>query len=254
MTKSAEEKIAVIVAELRAKGRPVPRTVSEIPCFPRHTWVDLQDAWKAERLRLQRFAYKLDRDIFDLFASRGEQIMLTVYTSAVYLVPVACAALAFVHSWWWLIGIVFPAIGVKKTQALYNGIIYRTAFSSEDFFCFLYFARQVSVTTADYRKSYFWNPDEEAGIVAASVQQGEFHFKESTRQLDRDSVRKFEQEIASWRRERAVGALRLLEAVLSGDKAAAERLHPELTPMESSAVTNFLKRSAGMAVEPETGQ
>lgn len=248
MTKTAEEKVAKIVSELRAKGRPVPRTISEIPGFPCQTWEELQRAWKSEHLLLQRFSVHFEGDIFGLFATGGERFQLTAYSTATYLVPLAAIALAFVDSWWWLIGIVFPVIGVKRTKALYNGAIYRAAFSTEAFFCFLYFARQVSVTTVDYKKSYFWNPDEEANAVEHQARrpgppaEGPLSGGDAAIRREGPAFREFEQEISTWPPEEAALGLQLLYALLSGDKFAVTRLSQKLTHVQFVLVHSAMKR------------
>ena len=234
MTESAERDVAEMVVALRGKGHPIPRRIGEIPDFPCQTWNELLDAWRSDRLLLQRFSVHFDSNLFSLFATRGERLQLPFYSTGIYLIPVASIALAFVHSWWWVIGVAFPVIGFKKTKSLYNGAIYRAAFSSETIFCYLYFLKQINLATPDFQSIYYWDAEKkEEGDRAAAPNM-----------ITRESpiIQEFEKEIGTWPREQAVIALQLLEATLSGDSDAVDRLHQELTVQQFRTVTNVLRR------------
>lgn len=234
MTGSAEQKVEQIAAILREKGHPVPRTIDEIPDFPCRTWNELLEAWKSDRLLLQRFSVNFDGDTFGMFATRGERILSPIYGVGMFLVPVASIALAYLHSWGWLIGLLFPIVAFKKQKGLYNGAIYRAAFSAEPIFCYLYFLKQVNLATPDFKRIYYWGAekkDEEDGPATAA-------------KITRENpiMQEFEQEISTWPREQAVIALQLLEATLSGDGDTIDKLYPELTPKQFHTVTNLLRR------------
>lgn len=234
MTGSAERIVAEMVVALRAKGHSIPRSIGEIPDFPCRTWSELLEAWELDRLLLQRFSAHFDSNLFGMFATRGERLQLPFYSMGIYVIPVASVALAFIQSWWWLIGVAFPVIGFKRTKSLYNGAIYRAAFSSETIFCYLYFLRQVNLATPDFQNIYYWGAEKKEERDKAAAPN----------LISRKSpiVEEFEKEISTWPPEQAVIALQLLEATLSGDGDAIERLHQELTVQQFRTVTNVLRR------------
>lgn len=166
MTDSLDEKVAEMVVGLRAKGHPIPQTIAAIPEFPCRTFDELQKALESGRLLLQRFSSDFDNSTFSIFATGGERLLAKHYMVGTVLIPIASVILVFMYSWWWLFGIAFLVIGFKKTKSLYNSVILRAAFSSETIFCYLYFIRQVSVSTPDYQQTYYWKSDEAPAVTS----------------------------------------------------------------------------------------
>lgn len=171
MTIQGEEKIIQIVESMRDKGRSLPDTIAEIPRLPYQSFPELLRALETQEVRLQRFAYELNSTIFALIATPPERFWLSTYTSSFAIAPIAAVTLGYFLSWWWLLLVLLIPVAMARTKALYNGVIFRAAFNSERAFCFLYFARQISIVSADYRISYFWSEDEgdEAALAATKT-------------------------------------------------------------------------------------
>lgn len=98
----AEAKVLRIAEEMRKKGKPIPRSLHELPDFPFSTFESLREALAQRRMLMQRFSIHCESDIFNLFASRFQCARFSVYLALVFLLPVAAIVLAFAHSWWWL--------------------------------------------------------------------------------------------------------------------------------------------------------
>lgn len=158
-----EDKANRILDSLQEKGRSVPRSIADIPRLPYDTFIDLSKAFERQEVRLQRFAYAMDPGFFDSFASAFERFRFSTYTASMFIIPIAAIALGYFVSWWCLLLILLVPVAMKVSKKLYDKVLFRAAFSSEAIFCFLYFARQVSVTTGDYKTSYFWTGDDSDG-------------------------------------------------------------------------------------------
>ena len=59
--------------EFRAKGKPVPAAVSEIPRFPFATFADLLTAIRCRQVLLQRFSFEYVAPIFRILAAPAER-------------------------------------------------------------------------------------------------------------------------------------------------------------------------------------
>jgi len=154
-----EDKIVQILDSLQEKGRYVPSTVAEIPRLPFDSFPALSKAFELNEVRMQRFAYAMDSAIFGFFATPFERIRLSIYSASMFIFPIVAIALGYFVSWWCLLLVLLIPVAMRTAKKLYNKVIFRAAFSSEKIFCFLYFARQISVVTGDYQTSYFWTED-----------------------------------------------------------------------------------------------
>lgn len=152
----ANSTIMKVADELRGKGKPFPTAIREIPNFPFDSFAGLMDAFRQRTVLLQRFSSHFDNNIFELFASRWERNLNTLYIALAFLLPLSFIALAFFYSWWWLAGLPSLLFALGRSKRLYNRVILSSAFVSELYFCFLYGTGQVCVTTADFDNSYYW--------------------------------------------------------------------------------------------------
>lgn len=159
MTPSTEAAILRIVDEMRKKGQSVPISVAEIPGFPFPTFSSLQAAIRDRRFLLQRFSVHFEANIFSLFASSMQKAANRLYMAGLFVLPIGSVVLAFIYSWWWLLGVLSLFFVLGRSKRLYNRVIYSAAFESELQFCFLYFIRQVCVTSADFEESFYWQRD-----------------------------------------------------------------------------------------------
>lgn len=153
---TAEEKILELVARLKERGRFAPTRVSELPSFPFSTYEEARTAILSGKILIQRFAFEYLTGVFDILATPIQRAMSTFYLGLTYLGPIVAIVLAFMYSWWFLPGIFLLPIGMSKMKAHYNHVIFTSALKSELFFCFLYSAKQISLTTPDYRTCYYW--------------------------------------------------------------------------------------------------
>lgn len=79
--------------------------------------------------------------------------------ASLFILPIGSALLAFIYSWWWLLGVLSVFFMLGRSKRLYNRVICSAAFESELQFCFLYFVGQVCVTSADFKDSFYWARD-----------------------------------------------------------------------------------------------
>ena len=156
MADQTEAKIAKVAEDVRAKGKPFPLNVSDIPNLPFDSFDNLMAGFKMRSVILQRFSVHYDNNIFELFASSAQKSLNTIYIALAFVVPIACIALAIFHSWWWLLGLPSLLFFLGRSKKLYNKVILSAAFKSELKFCFLYVTGQICVTTSDFSESYYW--------------------------------------------------------------------------------------------------
>ena len=159
-TPAVNENIRLLVENLRRNGKQVPARLSEIPDFPYSQFDQLQAAILSGAVQMKRFPFHYDARLFDLLASPFQCFLSTFYTAvAFFLVPLISIVMAFVHSWWWLLGISAIAVGLSRKKRLYNRVMLSSAFQSEAVFSFLYFVRQVCIISANYR-TYYWGREQ----------------------------------------------------------------------------------------------
>ena len=158
MNNSAETTADILkVAEaMRQKGKPFPTAVIEIPNIPFSSFTELLSAIRSSSVILQRFSTHFDNNIFEMVATRFQRNLNTLYIASAFLVPVLCFVLAFIYSWWWLVGLLVFPLALGRAKKLYNRVILSSALSSELYFCFLYATGQVCITTSDFEHSYYW--------------------------------------------------------------------------------------------------
>lgn len=154
---TSEAKVLLVVNDLRAKGKQIPRAISEIPDFPFSTYSALCESIARHQVLLQRFSSNYENGIFSLLASPSERALSTFFTGLAFLLPLGSVVLAFVHSWWWLLGTLGLFAGLSRGKRLYNRVILSSAMRSEVVFSFLYFTQQVCVTSTDFKESFYWN-------------------------------------------------------------------------------------------------
>jgi hypothetical protein len=158
---SREAKIVDISNQLRRKGKNIPMAISEIPDFPFSTFDSLVDSIRSGEMMIQRFAFEYVTDIFDILADPLERMLFTSYLIIAYGGPIVSIALAIFVSWWCLIGLLSFPIFVTRNKPLYNRVILRSGIRSEPVFCFLYYVKQISIITSDFKTKYYWKLKED---------------------------------------------------------------------------------------------
>lgn len=143
----------------RAKGRPYPRHFQDIPDIPVSTFSDMREAVRNRMLLLQRFSVDFNSAIFQLVAAPHEVRLQNLFVALSFLIPAASLVLAIVVSWWFLIGILGFFIAMGRSKRMYNSAIIRSAIASEEAFIFLYYTRQICLTSSDFNASYYWKQD-----------------------------------------------------------------------------------------------
>ena len=147
--------VSTFVDRMRQKGHEIPRRVGEIAGLPYSTHESLRRDAFAGKVHVHRMLASQNADVFTLFSSSSDKMLLNVYMVMMFGGPIVSLVLCFVHSWLWLIGVVtFPVIGLRIMKRLYNQVILRAALSSELAFCFLYFGGKIAVSSADFSESY----------------------------------------------------------------------------------------------------
>jgi hypothetical protein len=146
-----------VIEDLRRKWGAFPERISEIPNLPYADFASLRAAITQRHVVLQRFSSEYGSTVFGLFAQPAERAYVKFISFVGFAAPIIGLVLAFAVSWWWVIpGILTPIFVIREHKKIYNGVIYRGAFSSEQGFCFLYRVGQVCLTSPDYRNSLYW--------------------------------------------------------------------------------------------------
>ena len=159
MTNSMEKDTTIhkIADAMRTKGNLFPTALCDIPGIPFKSFDKLSTSVQEGSVLLQRFSTNFDNYTFELFASHSEKNLNTFYIALAFLLPVFSIILSFTHSWWWLAGIPTLFWPLGKSKKIYNRVILSSALSSELYFCYLYVARQICLTTPDFKNSLYWN-------------------------------------------------------------------------------------------------
>ncbi len=151
---ASEEKIITLVQSLRKQGKHVPVALSDIPGFPFRDFGQLRTMITSGQVLLRRFSFHYDSALFSALARPGERFQRDVLIGVMFLVPVLAVILAFLYAWWSAFGLLAFFVGMKGNKKLYNSVIFRAALYSEPLFCFLYYARQVSLGSGG--QEYYW--------------------------------------------------------------------------------------------------
>ena len=147
------------IAKLNAQGRNIPTAVEEIAEFPYKSFDELVEALKNKEALLLRFA-------FDYLPQVAQTLnptpMWTINLLIAYVLPILSVILAIFYSWWCILGLAFFFIGLSRNKKLYNDTIFRAAMTNELAFCYLFFARQISVSNPDRSFQYFYDSKKSA--------------------------------------------------------------------------------------------
>ncbi len=81
---------------MNAKGKGIPRQISEIENIPFDQFSELQHAVETGEARILRFAYDMDSDLFSTLASKSESAKSTFGLTLAYGGPLAVISGAFV--------------------------------------------------------------------------------------------------------------------------------------------------------------
>ena len=139
------------------KGYKVPKEFKELINLPFKDFEELKNLVLSGRWLIQRFAFEYPSMVVNLLFSPSEKFLYTAYAYLIFIGPVFFLILSFTISWWFLVGItISPLFARTKAKKLYNTIVFRSAFSSESIFCFLFYLRQISITSLDYKVCHFY--------------------------------------------------------------------------------------------------
>jgi hypothetical protein len=156
---TAEKKIMELIENFKQKDKIIPVTVGTIPDFPFGKFEELSQAILSRKILIQRFAFEYLAWLLKILASPVEKFLSNFYIALSIIGPAISIILVFIYSWWWLFGIVVFPICMSKNKHLYNKVIVSSAVSSEVIFCFLYYIRQISLTSLDYSTTYYWGQE-----------------------------------------------------------------------------------------------
>ena len=163
--KEAENDIIQLVEKMNEDGKGIPTSLSEVPDFPFTLFYLMMMGLEDGEATLSRHSAHMDSTLFDVLATTGEKVKSYLGLIINYGGIVAALLLSYFYSWWWLAAIpLFYSIGLNLFKKAYDKAIYRSALSSEDIFCFLYFTRQIAFhllkknENDEYSQElYFWN-------------------------------------------------------------------------------------------------
>lgn len=155
--KDKELKIKSIVDGLNEKGKNIPINLSQIEELPYSDFSSLLSDVKAGRTRVLRFSIAMESSLLSIITSTSDKIKSNIGLLIMYGGILAALFFSYVYSWWLLLTIPFAfGIGASITKKAYNSAVFKSAFSSELIFCFLYFTRQISVEIPESNEHYYY--------------------------------------------------------------------------------------------------
>jgi len=153
----AETKIVDFVARMNEKGKGIPTRIAEIEDFPVFSYDELLASVQAGVCNISKFSINYEPDIFNAIAVPHEKFLFNFALVLQYLGPITAIILAYVYSWWVLLAVpVLFIIGMKQGKNAYLRALFRSAFTSEAIFCFLFYYKQVDVYSKLTDKIYYW--------------------------------------------------------------------------------------------------
>jgi len=157
METNIEQKLAQIRAALEGNGRFVPKTLAEIHGFPFDDFEHLKQLILSKKLMVQKFSFEYSPEVAELFFSKTE-IRVSSFVSYGYIIgPIVAFIISFIFSWWFLIlALLIPLYLSSVFKNIYKNALFRTAFSSESAFCFLYYIGQISIVSDNPKKIFFY--------------------------------------------------------------------------------------------------
>lgn len=164
----AEKRIVELIENLKQKDKIIPVTVETIPNIPFSKFEELRQAILSRKILIQRFVFEYLAWLFKILANPVEKFLSNFYIGLSFIGPIVSIILVFTHSWWWLFGIIVFPICMSKNKHLYNKVIYASAVNSEVIFCFLYYIRQISLTSIDYSTTYYWGQEDTRDAAVTS--------------------------------------------------------------------------------------
>lgn len=151
-------KLRETMKALSKKGLRLPFSVKEIPSFPYDSYEELKSAIEKREILLQRFQKKQLPSAIELLPNKKERFLMLGYQFATIFIPIFAFVGAFFFSAWWLFALfIFPFALLGYIKA-YRAMLLRASCESEEAFCFLYFFKQVCLTSPDFSHSYFYPP------------------------------------------------------------------------------------------------
>lgn len=156
-----EEGLGIIRSKLEAKGRIIPRRLSELPTLPYKDFNKLKEMLLARRVLIQKFKFSYYGWLLRLVSSPWERFQSTFFMGMTYIGPIIAIVLCFSVSWWFLLAvIILPMKGMAWTKKHYTNQICCAALLSETIFSFLFYMGQISITSIDFKDNYYWKADD----------------------------------------------------------------------------------------------
>lgn len=159
------EKLIEFIKTLRSKGRNAPKTFADIPDFPFENLDEFRSAIQDGDVLIQLFSLTYMTTVFKALATPFENHLFNSYCFLAVAFPVTSFALAFLHSWWWLVGTAGGPFFWSASKRVYSRIVFSSALGSELGFCFLYILKAIAITSTDFWHCLYWEiketPDED---------------------------------------------------------------------------------------------
>lgn len=155
----AETKIVDIVAQLNERGKGIPTRVVEIGDFPPifFSYDAFLEAVQNGDCNISKFSFNYESEIFNVIAVPYEKFLFNSGLVLQYLGPIVAIILGYFYSWWMLLAVpVLFIMGLKQGKRAYLRALFRSAFTSEAIFCFLFYCKQISVYWEQTETLYYW--------------------------------------------------------------------------------------------------
>lgn len=170
--------IQPVVKILLKKGKVVPQTITELNDFPYSSYVEFKNAIQTKEAIMSRHAAPIYDLIEDLIESPDRKFIIN---TGIMLFPISlllCFIGTVFISYWSIFLIIASIFIFKKNKELYNNLIYNSCLNSESEFCFLYFSRQISVTSTSKKKTYFMTKEQVSKMFVDNkkAKADDFHF------------------------------------------------------------------------------
>ena len=125
--------------------------LAEIPEIPIQDYQELLEQIRQGKAIVRMAPMSISSEIFELLATKFESILLTATNLSVFVLPIAGIVLGFFISWWYvLLGVVSGFFSMRLGKRIYLRTLFRSAFSSEVIFSFLFTGNKITLELPGY--------------------------------------------------------------------------------------------------------
>ncbi|MCK4307592.1 hypothetical protein KAW50_05130 [candidate division WOR-3 bacterium] len=143
---SMEQKITELINSEVGKKYDLVLSLREIEEIPVNDYGKLQELMRSGEAILRQYPSDISSPTFSIIATPAESTLFnTISPVLTILVPLAGIICSFIFSWWFLLLLLSPIIGIRFGKRIYLHALFNRSANSEKAFCFLFCSQLITL-------------------------------------------------------------------------------------------------------------